>query len=80
MRRTVFGNWLLAISGWLLAIIVASDARCIEWAYGKVMLVKRLLTEFLDTQIADGWSDVETAVRASRDWLYDCAAAGYTTE
>jgi glucuronate isomerase len=58
--------------------LVVSDARCIEWCYGKIRLIKHLLAEFLSDQIERGWLDAATALRVARDWLYDSAAALYS--
>jgi len=57
--------------------IVASDARCIEWCYGKVLLVKMLLADFLYNQIDHGWIDREGALWVAREWLHDAAARRY---
>lgn len=57
--------------------IVASDARCIEWCYGKILLVKRLLADFLFDQIENGWIDRDTALWVAREWLRDAAARRY---
>ena len=54
--------------------IIASDARCIEWCYGKVLLVKTLLADFLFKQVEEGWLDEALALRVARDWLHDTAA------
>jgi len=59
------------------AVLIASDARCIEWAYGKVVLVKHLLAEFLQGEIARGWISREDALWVAREWLYGAAAARY---
>lgn len=58
--------------------LVVSDARSIEWCYGKIRLIKHLLAEFLSDQIERGWLDAATALRVARDWLYDSAAALYS--
>ena len=57
--------------------IVASDARCIEWCYGKILLVKRLLAYFLFDQVKSGWLDRDTALWVAREWLHDAAARRY---
>lgn len=57
--------------------LVATDARCIEWAYIKTRLVKRLLAEFLAAQVRDGWQDEDSALYTARSWLHDTAAAYY---
>ncbi len=57
--------------------LVASDARCIEWCYGKILLVKRLLADFLHDQIEYGWLDHDMALWVAREWLHDAAARRY---
>lgn len=57
--------------------LIVSDARCIEWTYGKIHIVKRLLAEFLDEQISKGWIDREGALYAASEWLYGSAAGRY---
>jgi glucuronate isomerase len=57
--------------------LVASDARCIEWCYGKILLVKYLLAEFLHEQIERGWLDYDGALYVARNWLHDTAARLY---
>ncbi|OXM86553.1 hypothetical protein [Paenibacillus rigui] len=57
--------------------LIASDARCIEWSYGKILLVKRLLAEFLFEQIEKGWLDQATALQVAGEWLYESAARRY---
>ena len=57
--------------------IVVSDARCIEWCYGKIVLIKRLLGDFLYEQIESGWIDAEGAITVARQWLHDSAATLY---
>jgi glucuronate isomerase len=57
--------------------LVVSDARSIEWCFGKILLIKHLLAEFLSDQIERGWLDAPVALRVARDWLYDSAAALY---
>jgi hypothetical protein len=57
--------------------IVASDARCIEWCYGKIVLIKRLLADYLQDQVDQGWIDRDGAIKIGRDWLHDSAEALY---
>lgn len=57
--------------------VVASDARCIEWCYAKILLVKRLLADFMYDQIAGGWVGREDALWVAREWLHDAAARRY---
>jgi glucuronate isomerase len=58
--------------------LVVSDARCIEWCYGKILLIKRLMADLLYDQIEQGWLDADGALRVARDWLHDSAAALYS--
>ncbi len=60
--------------------VIASDARCIEWCYGKILLVKRVLADFLFGQIRDGWLDRDTALWVAREWLHDAAARRYLSD
>lgn len=57
--------------------LIVSDARCIEWTYGKIYLVKRTLGQFLQEQINTGWLDRETAIYAAKEWLHDSASRRY---
>ena len=57
--------------------LVASDARCIEWCYGKILLVKRLLADFLYEQVEGGWIDRQDALWVAGEWLHDAAARRY---
>ncbi|GIO32549.1 MULTISPECIES: glucuronate isomerase [Paenibacillus] len=57
--------------------LIVSDARCIEWTYGKIHAVKRLLAGFLDEQVAKGWMDREFALYCAAEWLYGSAARRY---
>jgi hypothetical protein len=59
------------------AALVASDARCIEWCYGKILLVKALLADFLHGQVRRGWLSREDALWLAREWLHDAAARRY---
>ncbi|MBU7314450.1 glucuronate isomerase [Paenibacillus oleatilyticus] len=61
----------------LKSSLIVSDARCIEWSYGKIALVKRLMAEFLFEQTERGWIDRETAQQVARGWLYESAAQRY---
>ena len=61
----------------LRSSIVASDARCIEWLYGKVLFVKTVLAQFLQEQIERGWTDAEGARRVAEYWLSESARSGY---
>jgi len=57
--------------------VIATDARCIEWAYIKTVFVKRLLAEFLCDQVRRGWLDEPAALAAARWWLHDTAEGLY---
>ena len=57
--------------------LVVSDGRCIEWCYGKIVLIKYLLADFLFDQIEPGWLDHDEAIRVAKQWLYGSAAARY---
>lgn len=57
--------------------LIVSDARCMEWCYGKVLLVKRLVGEFLWQQMQAGWIDYELALHTAGNWLCDSAARRY---
>ncbi|MGB2822335.1 MAG: hypothetical protein WBF17_15220 [Phycisphaerae bacterium] len=57
--------------------LVATDARCIEWAYCKTLLVKELLADFLYDRIRRGWLDEEVAMYVAAEWLHDAAARLY---
>jgi glucuronate isomerase len=57
--------------------LIASDARCIEWCYGKILLVKRLLADFLYDQMDRGWIDETDAIWVAREWLHDAAVRRY---
>ncbi len=59
------------------SVLVVSDARAIEWCYGKVVLIKRLLAEFLSDQIERGWLERDDALWVAREWLYGAAAVRY---
>ncbi len=54
--------------------LIASDARCIEWCYGKIALVKVLLADFLASQVDAGWLGRDDALWVARTWLHDAAA------
>lgn len=57
--------------------LVASDARCIEWCYGKILLVKQLLADFLHGQVDRGWLSEEDALWVAREWLHDAPDRHY---
>ncbi|HKK17843.1 MAG TPA: hypothetical protein VJ952_04095 [Opitutales bacterium] len=58
--------------------ILVSDATCIEWCYGKSVLVKSLVAEFMVDRVSAGWLSEECALRAASAWLHDAAAGYYT--
>lgn len=60
------------------SMLVASDARCVEWCYIKLDLVKRLLADFLARQVEGGWLDGDAALYTARCWLHDSAAQVYS--
>jgi hypothetical protein len=64
----------------LKASLIASDSRCIEWTYGKIWLIKRVLGEFMAERVASGWLDEEGAIDVARSWLYESAARRYKVE
>lgn len=57
--------------------IIASDARCIEWCYGKILLVKWFLADFLHRQVQHDWLSEADALWVAREWLHDAAARRY---
>ena len=59
------------------ATFVASDARCIEWSYIKILLIKKIMAGFFHKQITDGWLDEDTALFTARCWLHDTAEKLY---
>lgn len=59
------------------ATFVASDARCIEWSYIKILLIKKLMARFFHKQIEEGWLDEDAALYTARHWLHDTAEQLY---
>ena len=57
--------------------LVVSDARCIEWAYGKILFIKTILAQFLYERWRQGWLDEREALRVAREWLHDAAERRY---
>lgn len=57
--------------------ILATDATCIEWCYGKSRLVKTLVAEFLAGKVKAGWLSEDCAMRTASAWLYEAPAAYY---
>ncbi len=56
---------------------VVSDARCIEWCYGKIWLIKRVTADFLAGQIRRGMVSEEDALACASEWLHDAPARWY---
>ena len=48
-----------------------SDSRCIEWCYGKNVLIRKLMCDFLVSRVEEGYVDYEGALEIARDWLYE---------
>lgn len=59
------------------AALIASDARFVEWSHAKVMMVKRLLAQFLSEQVERGWMGSDDALWVAREWLHDAAMRLY---
>lgn len=58
--------------------IIVSDARCMEWSYGKMLFVKKLAAEFLWERVRTaGWIDEETALDTANEWFYASAIKRY---
>ncbi|QOT10856.1 glucuronate isomerase [Paenibacillus sp. JNUCC32] len=57
--------------------VIVSDARCMEWSYGKILLVKKLAAEFLWERVTSGWIDEETALQTAEEWFYASAVKRY---
>jgi len=58
--------------------LIISDARCFEWCYGKIALIKILMADFLFERLQSGWIDESGALQVARYWLYESAAERYT--
>ena len=56
---------------------VVSDARCIEWCYGKILLIKRIIADYLYKQSEEGWINEDEALRVAQEWLYESAEINY---
>lgn len=56
---------------------VASDARCIEWSYIKILLIKQVMARFFHEQVRNGWLDEDAAIYTARWWLHDTAEQLY---
>jgi len=48
-----------------------SDAYCLEWAYGKAILVRKMMAKVLAQKIADGQYTQDDALKIARAILYD---------
>ncbi len=48
-----------------------SDAYCLEWTYGKVVMVRRLLAEVLASKVRLGQYSVEESLGIARETLYE---------
>jgi hypothetical protein len=57
--------------------IVVSDARSIEWCYGKIVLIKQLLADFLAEEVERGLLDRDEALRVAGEWLHGAASRRY---
>jgi glucuronate isomerase len=75
-NRDTFQYRLEALPSSKCAIVV-SDARCVEWCYGKVLLIKHLLADFLADQVERGFVEPDDALRVAADWLHGAAATRY---
>ncbi|NPV47117.1 MAG: hypothetical protein HPY69_09155 [Armatimonadetes bacterium] len=49
-----------------------SDAYCVEWAYAKAALVRRMLAQVLAQKVAQGQYTQDQALAIARAILYDC--------
>lgn len=59
------------------SLLLASDARVIEWVYAKTIFVKMLLADFLSASIERGWLNREDALFAASWWLSKTAERIY---
>lgn len=50
-----------------------SDAYCVEWAYAKAALARRMLAQVLAQKVAQGQYTRDEALSVARAVLYDCA-------
>lgn len=57
--------------------ILCSDGRCIEWCYGKTVLVKNMLADFMCDQVNKGYVSEADALWVAKEWLYDAAQRRY---
>lgn len=57
--------------------IVVSDARQIEWCWGKVLLIKHLVADLLGDQVRRGFLDEADALTVAGEWLHGAAARRY---
>lgn len=54
-----------------------SDSRCIEWCYGKNMLIKKLAGDFFSNKVDEGFISYEDALEIAEDWFYAAPQALY---
>ncbi|MEK6794015.1 MAG: hypothetical protein AABZ39_04515 [Spirochaetota bacterium] len=59
------------------SLLLASDARVIEWVYAKTIFVKLLLADFLSASIERDWLDRADALYAASWWLSKTAERIY---
>jgi len=52
-----------------------SDAYCVEWAYAKAVMIKKVLSRVLAEKVELGQYDVELAVHIAKTILYDSSKA-----
>lgn len=58
--------------------LTISDARCIEWCYGKIMLIKKLAKDFFAQKVQEGYVTYGDALDIAADWFHNTAASLYT--
>ena len=58
---------------------IISDARCVEWCYGKCALVKKLAGDFFIRKVEEGFVSFEDALDIAKDWFYTTAESLYGT-
>ena len=56
-----------------------SDSRCIEWCYGKNMLIKKLAGDFLAQKVDEGYIGFGDALEIAGDWLFSSPEKLYGT-
>ena len=55
-----------------------SDSRCIEWCYGKNVLIKKLAGDFLSRKVDEGFINYNDALEIAGDWLFGSANKLYS--